>query len=102
MTSLRPYQEAGKQEIRRAMAYGKKNVLLQASCGAGKTIISADIVKSAIEKGSKVLFLVNRRDLVKQTVDKYTQYGLGEYLGVIMAGEQSALDRPVQIASLQT
>ena len=102
MTSLRPYQETGKQEIRRAMAAGKRNVLLQASCGAGKTIISADIVKSAIEKGSKVLFLVNRRDLVKQTVEKYTQYGLGEYLGVIMAGEQSALDMPVQIASLQT
>jgi len=102
VTSLRPYQENGKQEIRRAMASGKRNVLLQASCGAGKTIISADIVKSAIEKGSKVLFLVNRRDLVKQTVDKYTQYGLGEYLGVIMAGEQSALDRQVQIASIQT
>jgi len=97
---LRDYQESAIQKLRASMAAGKKAVILQASCGAGKTLISADIAKRAIEKDKKVLFLVNRRDLVKQTLQKYQDYGLDP--GVIMAGFDSELSKPIQIASLQT
>lgn len=99
---LRKYQTESVNSLRMKMASGKKRVLLQASCGAGKTIISAEIVRLALSKGKKVLFLVHRRDLVKQTIDKYQQYGLGDEIGVIMAGFESELSRPVQVASLQT
>ena len=99
---LREYQSGAIDKLRSCMAGGKKRIVLQASCGAGKTIISAEIVSKAIEKGKKVLFLVNRRDLIKQTVDKYTEYGLGDEIGIIMAGEEPSLDKPIQCASLQT
>lgn len=99
---LRGYQEKAIQKLRACLASGKKRIILQASCGAGKTIISSEIVSRAIERGKKVLFLVNRRDLIKQTVDKYTEYGLGDEIGIIMAGEDSALNKPIQCASLQT
>jgi superfamily II DNA or RNA helicase len=99
---LRNYQIEGIEKIRESMKNGNRRVILQASCGAGKTIISAEIVKCAVGKGKKVLFLVNRRDLVKQTVDKYSEYGLGNNIGIIMAGFDAELDKPIQVASLQT
>jgi DNA repair protein RadD len=99
---LREYQISAIDKIRASMRSGKKSIILQASCGAGKTIISGEIVNSAIEKGKRVLFLVNRRDLVYQTVEKYCQFGIGEEVGVILAGEDSHLGRPIQCATLQT
>ena len=99
---LREYQLEAIDKIRACFRGGIRNVLLQASCGAGKTIIAAEIASATIAKGNHVLFLVNRRDLVKQTVEKFEAYGLGDEVGVIMAGEDSNLGRPIQVASLQT
>jgi DNA repair protein RadD len=100
---LREYQANVISRVRDLMAItGKRRVVLQAACGAGKTIIAAEFTRAALEKGSNILFLVNRRDLVKQTVDKFTEYGLGDEIGVIMSGEQASLTCPIQIASLQT
>ena len=101
-TELRDYQKAAIEKIRQSMMSGKRRVILQAACGAGKTIISGEIARLTIEKGNKVLFLVNRRDLVKQTVDKYDQFGLGDKTGIILAGEDPSLGRPIQCGSLQT
>lgn len=98
---LRQYQIESISALRESMKRNK-HLILQASCGAGKTIISAEIAKLAIEKGKKVLFLVNRRDLVKQTVEKYKQYGMEDYTGIILAGEDPSLGKPIQCASLQT
>lgn len=100
---LRQYQVEAIERIRQVIrTTGKKRIILQAACGAGKTIISADIVSSAIQKGKRVLFLINRRDLVKQTVQKFEDYGIGDEVGIIMAGEEPALGKPVQVASIQT
>ncbi|KKS35459.1 MAG: DNA/RNA helicase, superfamily II [Parcubacteria group bacterium GW2011_GWE2_42_14] len=101
MTELREYQKAAVENLRQALTRNK-HVILQASCGAGKTVISADIASRAIEKGKRVLFLVNRRDLVTQTVEKYEQYGLGDEVGIILAGKEPSLGKPIQCASLQT
>lgn len=98
---LRKYQTESVDNLRNALAKNK-HVILQAACGAGKTIISAEIASKAIGKGSKVLFLVNRRDLISQTRDKYEQFGLGDEIGIIMAGEDHCLGKPIQLASLQT
>lgn len=99
---LREYQAAAVDALRHALMGGKRRIILQASCGAGKTIISAEIAKLAIEKNKRVLFLVNRRDLVRQTAEKYEAFGLGDKLGLIMAGEEPSLARPIQLATLQT
>lgn len=99
---LRPYQTDAIERLKAEMRNGSRNVILQAPCGAGKTIIAAEIVSLALEKGSRVLFLQNRRDLVRQTVAKLEAYGLGDEVSIIMAGEDSLLGRPVQVASIQT
>jgi len=99
---LREYQTAAIQHLRQALSCGRSRLLLQASCGAGKTIISAELASLARSKNKKVLFLVNRRDIVKQTLEKYLAYGLGDQTGIIMAGVEPHLTRPIQIASVQT
>lgn len=81
---------------------GYRRVVLQAPCGAGKTAISSEISKRALNKGKNVLFCTNRRDLAHQTYDKYTQYGLGEEIGFILSGEKSRLSKPIQICTYQT
>ena len=99
---LREYQIESIEKIRASLRSGNRNVILQAACGSGKTIIAAEIVSKALEKGSRVIFLQNRRDLVKQTYQKFEDYGLGDEVGVIMAGEDHHLSRPVQVVSIQT
>lgn len=99
---LRPYQIEAIEKIRAEMRNGSRNVILQAACGSGKTIMAAEIVSKALDKGNRVLFMQNRRDLVKQTFDKLDQYGIGDQTGIIMAGEDHNLDKPVQVVSIQT
>lgn len=100
---LREYQTEAIEKIREKIrSTGQKRIILQAACGAGKTIIAAEIVKNALDKDSKVLFLHNRRDLVHQTVKKFEEYGIGDSVGVIMAGEDHMLRKPVQVVSIQT
>jgi len=99
---LRPYQTEAIEKIREAIRNGNRRVILQAATGSGKTIVAAEIAACAIAKGSTVLMLQNRRDLVRQTVDKFVEYGLGDHVGIIMAGELSHLDRQIQVASIQT
>lgn len=99
---LRDYQKIAVDSLRSSLARGNKRIILQASCGAGKTIISAEITRLANEKGKKVLFLVNRRDLVNQTLAKYEAYGLQNQIGIIMAGQDPSHSNPIQLATLQT
>ena len=99
---LREYQEDVIEAARESIRRGNKRLIIQASCGAGKTIISAAIISSALEKGKQVIFLVHFRQLAYQAMERFVEYGMGDEVGYIMAGEDSNLDRPVQIISVQT
>uniref|UniRef100_A0A6M3IFH8 Putative type III restriction enzyme n=2 Tax=viral metagenome TaxID=1070528 RepID=A0A6M3IFH8_9ZZZZ len=99
---LREYQTQAINKLRERFLSGRKRIVLQAACAAGKTIIAAELSRAALNKGKHVLFIVNRRDLVKQTVEKFEQYGIGDRVGTILAGEEPELTRPVQVASFQT
>jgi superfamily II DNA or RNA helicase len=48
MTELRPYQNDVLAEVDRAIAEGKRRIIIVAPTGAGKTIIAAAIIKAAI------------------------------------------------------
>ena len=102
MIVLRKYQEKAIEASRDAIRNGNKRLILQASCGAGKTILAGHIAKSAIEKGKKVLFFVHFRQLAYQAMERFCDFGIGDDVGIIMSGEDSHLSRPVQIASIQT
>jgi DNA repair protein RadD len=98
--NLREYQTDAITKLRQSFSAGKRRVILQATTGSGKTVIASDIIRRATEKGSKVLFLAHRRELVNQCSEKLKAFGVEH--GVIMAGEQDEIWHAVQVASVQT
>jgi superfamily II DNA or RNA helicase len=102
MIDPRSYQVAGRDLLRAAFADGNRRVVGVAPTGAGKTILFCKIVLGHIAKpGRRVLAVVHRRELIKQTVRKMREAGI-ERVGVIAAGWASDPDALVQVPSVQT
>lgn len=104
---LRPYQTGAvsglRDAIRRLRSIGKKaRVLLVSPTGSGKTVILADVIGGAEKRGSHILFLAHRKELIDQTSRKLDDIGVAH--GVIQAGHaRSDLGgAAVQVASIQT
>ena len=56
---LRPYQNDLIEKARNAYRHGARSPCIVLPCGGGKSVIVADIAKSATEKNNHVLFLVH-------------------------------------------
>lgn len=86
--------------MRAAFRGGCDSVLLQLPTGGGKTVMAADMVRTAHARGKRAMFVVHRDFLVDQAVETITQFGVR--CGVIQAGHETNLDAPMQIAMVQT
>lgn len=73
---LRDYQASAIQSLRDRIKAGKRRLILCAGTGAGKTLTSAKMLKEASDKGSYVLFIVDRVNLVDQTSAVFDEYGI--------------------------
>ncbi len=62
---LRPYQHDAVERIRNSYRAGSRRVLLTAPTGSGKTVIFSYVVSGALARGSRVLVIVHRVELVK-------------------------------------
>lgn len=98
--SLRPYQVEVIENTRGLMRAGKRRPLIICPTGGGKTVIAAAIIEAAVRRESRVVFLAHRRELIDQTAEKLLRFGVQP--GVILAGRPRALQRAVQVASVQT
>lgn len=101
MLILRDYQSKSQDALRQGIRDGHVRQVLCASTGAGKSIIMLSMIQQAIAKGSKVLFLCERRILVKQFSEHLLRHNIDH--GIIMAGTwRHRPDELVQVASMQT
>lgn len=100
VVNLRDYQQDFVHEVRIEYRNGNQAVLLVAATGSGKTVVFSYIAKSAAGKGSRVLILAHRDQLIKQASRKLTENGVAH--GIIMAGFTPNPRRLVQVASVQT
>lgn len=99
---LRPFQVATLDAVKASLRAGHRRVMLKAPTGAGKTVIAAHIIRSALDKGRRVMFVVDAISLVNQTVDKFWEAGIRS-MGVTQADhEMTDLRQPVQVCSVQT
>ena len=96
---LRDYQQVAIDKVRKSFSLSHKSVLLVLPTGAGKTVIFSQITKLAKSKGSNVLILVHRKELIDQAGDKLAKADV-KY-GIIAAGYEES-NNNVQIASVQT
>ena len=98
--TLRPYQEQIVDLVETAVARSMRSLLVVMPTGAGKTYVAIDLIHRALAKGQQVLFFAHTRELVFQPRDRLAEAGIDA--GIILAGQESDLDQPVQIASVQT
>jgi superfamily II DNA or RNA helicase len=105
MITLHPFQRGIADDIERAVASGKRRILVVLPTGGGKTIIAAEQFRRAKERHQAALFLAHRREIITQTSQRLTEHGmpLGVH-GIIMAERVHELRplAPIQVASIDT
>ena len=101
MFQLYPHQEQVIAELRQGVAAGHKRQVLALATGGGKTVVAAHLARSAVEKGKRVLFIVDRIELVGQAVRTFSAIGLT--VGILQ-GENTSFSRTddIIVASIQT
>ena len=97
---LREYQVNMTNETRNHFLSGIRCVLNQSPTGSGKTLLTASMLKTAMERGIPSIFICHRRELIKQTHIAFNE--LNVYHGIIGAGFHFSPRPMVQIASIQT
>lgn len=92
---LREYQDRAVSEIR--AAFGRhRSVCLALQVGGGKTVIACDVIRRALKRGTRVLFVVHRIELVEQACERLRAFGIEA--GIIKAGFHEDRARMVQVA----
>ncbi|HEY6037041.1 MAG TPA: DEAD/DEAH box helicase [Kofleriaceae bacterium] len=98
---LRPYQfdaiAACREQFRR-----HRRVVLVSPTGSGKTRTAAEVVRLAVAKGSRVLWLAHRTELIDQTCATLAELGLEVGAVAARTAWEIAPAAPVQVASIQT
>jgi superfamily II DNA or RNA helicase len=98
---LREHQELALQLARQSIREGKKRPIIAAPTSFGKTILAGQMLKNCQDQGKKGWFFVDRKQLVEQSIDKFSQMGIE--FGVHQAGHPlTNPTKPIQIASIQT
>jgi len=61
-----------------------KSVLMQSATGSGKTMMAASMMRSGLQKGSRAVFMVPRRELLRQTAETLDNHDIAH--GFVAAG----------------
>jgi superfamily II DNA or RNA helicase len=97
---LRPYQVDVIAKLERALAAGKRKVLLVAPTGSGKTVIMAAVIAAAVAKRQRALVIAHRREIISHTSRKLFDREIRH--GIIQSGFSPRPLEAVQVASIQT
>lgn len=97
---LRYYQANAVQEARKFFAEGGKRLLVYAPTGSGKGEQAVAFAQLAYAKGKKVLFLVHRKDLVRQQAERFQKYGITT--GILQGQNTFRPHSDITVGSIQT
>lgn len=97
--TLRPFQSDMVAETRQALRTHPA-VLVQLPTGGGKTVLSASMMKGAVDKGGRPWFVCHRDFLVDQTHLTLDRVGVPH--GFIAAGRSFNPYAPAQVCSIDT
>ena len=92
---LRLYQWQAVERVRTLRYFGIRRLLLVLATGGGKTVILGYVTASAVRQGKRCLWLVNRTELVDQTVRTLEAFGLS------VGHRGQNLTAPVQVMTYQ-
>src|SRR3954469_23674811 len=101
----RPYQRACIEVLCREMELGRRKLLVEMATGTGKTRMAAALIKRLFDAHwvTRVLFLVDRNTLAKQTEDAFADHlpSLSIYR-VPRTGKRFQAHKQITICTLQT
>jgi superfamily II DNA or RNA helicase len=100
MPDLRAYQLDVVDRAAARVRAGVRHLIIQGATGSGKTHVSSEITRRAVDRGKKVLFLAHRRRLIRQKSERLDQFRVPH--GIIMNGVSGYSGAPVQVASKDT
>lgn len=98
--TLYPHQVKAVDAARDAFRRGARRVLIQAPCGAGKTLKTSAIMSLAMGKGKKALFLASGRKLITQKSLKLADCGIPH--AVLMSREPWVAGHSCVVSSKDT
>ena len=97
---LREYQTTALKQLHLQLQNQNKSPLLVLPTGAGKTVIFSELAKDFVSKGKKVMILVHKRELIKQSCQKLDL--IDSKYGIIASGFPRDNTQPLQLASVYT
>jgi superfamily II DNA or RNA helicase len=100
MPTLRPYQEKIISEVREQFKLGVRSVLVCSPTGSGKTTLTANMIKIAVQHGNKVWVILHRRELVRQFAKALDADGV--QFDIVASGFISTTGKPVKLCSIGT
>lgn len=101
MTVLRDYQDDIVTKVVDHVRAGRRRVLVQAATGSGKSVIIGELIKRAVAKGRRVVFIAHRHELNDQISERLTKLGIAH--GIWVKGHWKwNPDLLVQVVSIQT
>jgi DNA repair protein RadD len=100
MITLRDYQVDAVNAVRQSYVTNHKAPLLVLPTGAGKTVVFCHVGNSVQQRGKRVLMLVHRVELLRQTSNALNKSGVMH--GLINPMFTPNMRLPVQVASVQT
>lgn len=101
MIELRPYQRDALDALAADWSTGLHRLGISAATGTGKTVIMSHLAHRFAARRQRVLILVHRDELVRQTVDKLVRVDNSVSIGVVQAGRNEA-SAQIVVASVQT
>lgn len=98
---LRDYQTEALKALRGALDTEENRQAIVMATGLGKTVIFSHLAKLYADRGDRVIILVHRDELVRQTIAKVETIAPSLHLGVVKA-ERNEVGAQVIVASIQT
>ena len=101
MYDLYPHQQGCIDELRQGLRQGHRRQVLGLATGGGKTVVASHIAKAAVAKEKRVLFIVDRIELVAQAANTF--HAMGLRVGILQ-GEFTSYSPAddIIVASIQT
>ena len=99
---VRPYQVEAEEQIAARMRAGCRSLVYVLPTGGGKTVVASRLAQRAVARGKSVMFLVHRRELVRQAFETMTFALPGVSIGVEAAGWPALPWARVRVGSVQS
>jgi superfamily II DNA or RNA helicase len=97
---LRSYQAGAVVAIQSAFMRGEQRCHVELPTGSGKSIVAAEVARSYLEAGARVLVVAHRQELVHQLAEMFTEH-TGTPAGILM-GSKRDYGSQLVVASVQT